>query len=147
MELRFQVYGRIAKPVAEVFDAVYDPGKLSGYFTTGGASGALDEGTTVKWDFADFPGAFPVRVKKVDRERLIVLEWNAGENDEPTEVRIEFEPLDDGGTIVRISEGTWPQTDGNLERSYGNCMGWTQMIACMKTYLEHGINLRDGYFK
>jgi hypothetical protein len=23
------------------------------------------EGTTVTWDFADFPGAFPVRVRKV----------------------------------------------------------------------------------
>ncbi len=62
MELRFQVHGRIAKPVSEVFDAVHDPDRLSGYFTTGGASGPLDEGTTVKWDFADFPGAFPVHV-------------------------------------------------------------------------------------
>ncbi len=76
-----------------------------------------------------------------------MLEWSAGENDEATEVRIEFEPLDDDSTMVRISEGTWPQTQGNLERSYGNCMGWTQMIASMKTYLEHGLNLRDGYFK
>ena len=147
MELRFQVHGRIAKPVSEVFDAVHDPEGLSGYFTTGGASGPLDEGMTVKWDFADFPGAFPVHVKKVERDRLIVLEWSAGENDEATEVRIEFEPLDDDSTIVRISEGTWPETQGNLERSYGNCMGWTQMIASMKTYLEHGLNLRDGYFK
>ena len=60
MELRFQVYGKIARPVAEVFDAVYNPDKLSGYFTTGGASGPLVEGATVTWDFADFPGAFPV---------------------------------------------------------------------------------------
>jgi uncharacterized protein YndB with AHSA1/START domain len=36
MELKFQVYAKIAKPVAEVFDAVYDPRKLSAYFTTGG---------------------------------------------------------------------------------------------------------------
>ena len=67
MELRFQVYGKIAKPVAEVFDAVYNPSKLSGYFTTGGASAPLVEGSTVTWDFADFPGAFPVEVRKVCR--------------------------------------------------------------------------------
>lgn len=73
MELKFQVYGKIAKPVAEVFDAVYNPDKLGGYFTTGGASGPLDEGTSVTWDFADFPGAFPVQVKKVEPGRLIVL--------------------------------------------------------------------------
>lgn len=147
MELRFQVHGRIAKPVDEVFDAVYDPKKLSGYFTTGGASGPLDEGSTVTWDFADFPGASPVHVRKVDRDRLIVLEWNGGPNDELTEVRLEFEPLDDGSTLVRISEGTWPDTQAGLDGSYGNCEGWTQMIACMKAYLEHGINLRAGFYK
>jgi hypothetical protein len=27
-----------------------------------------------------------------------------------------------------------------------DCMGWTQMITCMEVYMEHGINLRDGYF-
>src|SRR4051795_5732801 len=74
VELKFQVYAKIAKPVEEVFDAVYNPKKLSGYFTTGGASAPLDEGTTVTWDFADFPGAFPVQVRKVEHGRLIVLE-------------------------------------------------------------------------
>lgn len=55
MELKFDVYGKIAKPVAEVFDSVYNPKKLSGYFTTGGASAPLDPGTTVTWDFATSP--------------------------------------------------------------------------------------------
>lgn len=147
MELRFEVYGRIDRPVAEVFDAVYDPEKLSGYFTTGGASAPLDEGATVTWDFADFPGAFPVTVKTVERERSIVFEWPSEEGQGSTEVRIEFEPLNERATMVRISEGRWPETQDGLNRSYGNCMGWTQMIACMKTYLEHAIKLRDGYFK
>ena len=84
MELRFQVYGKIAKPVAEVFDAVYNPSKLSGYFTTGGASAPLVEGSTVTWDFADFPGAFPVQVRKVEQNRLIELEWKAGDGDYST---------------------------------------------------------------
>ena len=70
MELRFQVHGKIRKPVAEVFDAVVNPKKLSGYFTTGGSSGALVAGSTVSWDFADFPGAFPVHVREVVPERL-----------------------------------------------------------------------------
>lgn len=147
MELRFEVHGRIEKPVDEVFDAVYNPKKLSGYFTTGGASGPLDEGSTVEWDFADFPGAFPVYVTKVDPGRLIVLEWAAGANDERTEVRLEFERLEDKATMVRISEGTWPDTQENLDRSYGNCTGWAHMIAGMKVFLEHGLNLREGFYK
>ena len=50
MTLEFRVNGRIGKPIAEVFDAVVNPKKLSGYFTTiGGASAPLAEGTTVTW--------------------------------------------------------------------------------------------------
>jgi uncharacterized protein YndB with AHSA1/START domain len=146
MELRFQVYGKIAKPVAEVFDAVYNPSKLSGYFTTGGASAPLVEGSTVTWDFADFPGAFPVQVRKVERDRLIELEWKANDGDYTTRTRLEFEPLEGNATLVRISEGKWTETQRGLDASYGNCMGWTQMLCAMKLYVERGINLREYFF-
>jgi uncharacterized protein YndB with AHSA1/START domain len=146
MELRFQVYGKIARPVAEVFDAVCDPAKLSGYFTTGGASAPLVEGSTVTWDFADFPGAFPVQVRKVERDRLIELEWKAGDGDYTTTTRFEFEPLEGGATLVRISEGRWRESQQGLDASYGNCMGWTQMLCALKMYVERGINLRENFF-
>jgi uncharacterized protein YndB with AHSA1/START domain len=146
MELRFQVYGKIARPVAEVFDAVYNPTKLSGYFTTGGASAPLVEGSTVTWDFADFPGAFPVQVRKVERDRLIELEWKANDGDYTTRTRFEFEPLGGGATLVRISEGSWRETQEGLDASYGNCMGWTQMLCALKMYVERGVNLREFFF-
>jgi uncharacterized protein YndB with AHSA1/START domain len=142
MDLKFQVYAKVAKPIAEVFDAVYNPKKLSGYFTTGGSSGPLDEGTTVTWDFADFPGAFPVHVSKVERNRLIELEWKAAEGDYNTQVRMEFESLGRDATIVRISESGWQKTQKGLESSYGNCMGWSQMLCCLKVFAEQGTNLR-----
>jgi len=50
MELKFEVRTKIQKSISEVFNAVYNPDKLSGYFTSGGASAPLDEGTTVRWD-------------------------------------------------------------------------------------------------
>ena len=146
MELQFRVYGKIARPVAEVFDAVYNPTKLSGYFTTGGAGAPLVEGSTVTWDFADFPGAFPVQVRKVERDRLIELEWKAGDGDYTTRTRLEFEPLEGGATLVRISEGKWKENQRGLDASYGNCMGWTQMLCAMKLYVERGINLREYFF-
>ncbi|MCY1080224.1 SRPBCC family protein [Archangium lansingense] len=142
LDLKFQVFAKIAKPVAEVFDAVYNPKKLSGYFTTGGASGPLDEGTTVTWDFADFPGAFPVHVRKVERNRLIALEWKANDGDYNTHVRMEFESLGPDATLVRISESGWQKTPKGLEASYGNCMGWSQMLCCLKVFVEQGTNLR-----
>src|SRR5688572_11093244 len=146
MELRFQVHGKIAKPVADVFDAVYNPNKLSGYFTTAGASGPLVEGSTVTWDFADFPGAFPVHVRKVVPNQLIVLEWKAADGDYNTTVRLEFEPLDARSTLLRISESGWRENQQGLDSSYGNCMGWMQMLCCLKVYVEQGTNLRAFFF-
>ena len=140
MQLKFKVQAKIQKPVAEVFDAVYNPKKLSAYFTTGGASAPLDPGTTVTWDFADFPGAFPVHVKEVVPNRLIAFEWDK------QRVEMTFEPLSDNNTLLSISEGEWPETQKGLDQSYGNCHGWTQMSCALKAYVEHGINLREGFY-
>jgi uncharacterized protein YndB with AHSA1/START domain len=77
MELKFEVRTKIQKSISEVFDAVYNPDKLSSYFTTGGASAPLEEGTTVRWAFADNPGdeakSFPVEVETMVKNELIVL--------------------------------------------------------------------------
>jgi len=146
MELKFQVSAKISKPVQEVFDAVYDPKKLSGYFTTGGASGPLDEGSTVTWDFADFPGAFPVHVKQVIKNEKIVLEWQAHKRDYNTIAELTFEAIDEGATLVRISESGWKSEQADLDSSYMNCMGWSQMLCHLKTWIEHGINLREFFY-
>jgi uncharacterized protein YndB with AHSA1/START domain len=147
MDLKFKVQARIKKPVDEVFDAVQNPKKLSGYFTTGGASAPLLEGTTVTWSFHDFPGAFPVEVKKVVRNELIVFEWESNEGGYNTRVEMKFEPLDKKSTLVTISESGWRENQTGLDASYGNCHGWTQMLCALKTYVEHGINLREGFYK
>src|ERR1700712_823418 len=78
-ELTFTVSGRIARPIAEVYDAVADPEQLSHYFTTGGARGRLEDGAEVSWDFADFPGAFPVTVVEATPPTRIVIEWAGDE--------------------------------------------------------------------
>jgi uncharacterized protein YndB with AHSA1/START domain len=160
MELRFKVAARIAKPVEEVFEAVADPAQLSRYFTTGGAQGRLQTGSTVQWSFHGFPGAFPVDVVEVVPNRRIVLRWEANEGahsdgDErvmaqagyQTTVTMEFEPLDDGRTLVSIAEEGWRETESGLNASYGNCEGWTQMLCALKAWLEHGLNLRDGFYQ
>ena len=147
MELKFTVQIKIQKPIGEVFDGVYNPRHLSQYFTTAGASAPLEEGTTVMWEFADFPGAFPVRVKKVVKDKLITFEWDSGEGvDGATVVEMAFEPIDAGSTLVSITESGWPETEKGLQLSYGNCQGWAQMQACLKAYLEYGINLRKGAY-
>jgi uncharacterized protein YndB with AHSA1/START domain len=154
MELKFTVGGRIAKPVGEVFEAVVNPDHLSQFFTTGGAKGRIEPGAVVTWDFHDFPGAFPVRVVEVEKDKRIVLSWNAAENAAPagasgprTTVTMTFEPLEANRTLVRIAEHGWSDTPEGLKASYGNCEGWTGMICAMKMWLEHGLNLRQGFYK
>jgi uncharacterized protein YndB with AHSA1/START domain len=146
MELKFEVYAKIRKPIDEVFDAVYNPKKLSGYFTTGGASGVLDEGKEVKWDFHDFPGAFPVRIKQTIKNEKIVLEWANSEGNSNL-VEMSFESLDEHSTLVKIKESGWKdQTQKSLDASYGNCYGWMHMLCCLKVYLEYDKNLREYFF-
>ena len=151
MELKFEVAGRIARPVEEVFEAVVDPGTLSRYFTTGGAEGRIEPGATVSWNFHDFPGAFPVEVVEVEKNKRIVLRWEADENDPSakydTIVTMRFEALEDGRTLVSIAEEGWRETPAGLKASYGNCMGWSQMLCAMKAWVEYGINLREGMYK
>ncbi len=82
MGLRFTIQTKIQKPVSEVFDAVHNSKKLSGYFTTGGADGPLDEGKTVLWKFNDVGDKIvtaPVKVKKVVHNKLIRFSWEASE--------------------------------------------------------------------
>ena len=162
MELKFRVAARIAKPVHDVFAAVAHPAKLSNYFTTGGAKGRLETGATVTWDFHDFPGAFPVEVVEVVPDEKIVLKWSASEGEAPnlsdtgetiadagykTQVTMTFTPLEgDTRTLVEIREEGWRENQGALEASYGNCQGWSQMLAALKAWVEYGINLREGMY-
>ncbi|HEY8575043.1 MAG TPA: SRPBCC family protein [Devosia sp.] len=152
MAYEFTVGGRISRPVAEVFEAVVDPAQLSSYFTTGGAVGRLETGATVTWDFHDFPGAFPVRVVEVIPNQKIVLRWDASPDDDlagnyETTVTMTFEALEDDRTLVRIHEAGWRDNEAGQKASYGNCEGWTGMLCAMRVWLEHGINLRDGFYK
>ena len=150
MELKFKVLTRIQKPIDEVFDAVYNPTKLSGYFTNGGASAPLDEGSTVEWSFADTPGeeiTFPVKVVRSVKNKLIAFEWQSRSDGGDTRVEISFEADGPDATIVRITEEGWEETDADLNRSYMNCMGWSHMVSALKAYTEYGIDLRKGAYQ
>lgn len=160
MELKFTVQTKIQKPVAEVFDAVYDPKKLSAYFTSAGADGPLDEGKTVMWGFSDLGGEpvrFPVKVQKTVKGKLIRFTWAASEGiyDPKTGkmphpggydniVEMSFEASGKDETLLKITEGTWRSSEDGLVSSYQNCHGWTHMSLCLKAWIEHGINLRKG---
>ena len=149
MDPNYKVWMIVDRPVHEVFEAVADPKELSSYFTTGGASARLEAGKTVTWDFHDYPGAFPVHVKDVVPDERIMFEW---QGDEPgakrdISVTMTFTSVEDGRTKVEVAETGWSDSDAGVKASYGNCMGWSQMLAAMKAWKEYGINLREGAYK
>lgn len=150
-QLSFTVTGFINKTCTQVYEAIADPEQLSHYFTTGGAKGWLAVGNSVTWDFADFPGAFPVQVIDAEAPHRLVIQWGAEEaadDSAMTAVTFNFESVDDSTrTKVSITESSWRVTQAGAKAAFGNCMGWTGMLAAMKAWLEYGINLREGFYK
>ncbi len=149
MDPTFKVFIIVNRPRHQVFEAVADPKELSSYFTTGGASARLEQGQTVTWDFADFPGAFPVDVTEVVPGEKIVFTWKANEpdTDYQLQVTMRFSDVEEGRTKVEVEEAGWRSTDAARTASYGNCMGWAQMLAALKMWAEHRINLREGAYR
>lgn len=148
MNLEFPVKVKIQRTLPVVFDAVYNPSKLSQYFATAGVSAPLDEGTTVRMEFADFPGAFPVKVLQCKKDHLLVFEWQANDGahavDYNTTVTMKFWSDTPDHTEVEIVESGW--RDEHYRGAAGNGQGWMHFACCLKAFVEHGINLRKGFF-
>jgi uncharacterized protein YndB with AHSA1/START domain len=87
-----------------------------------------------------------VQVKKVVPNQLIVFEWPATDGGYNTRTEIKFEALNQSETLVTITESGWKETEAGLKSSYGNCMGWSQMLSALKAWTEYGINLRKGAY-
>lgn len=91
-DLQVSTFGYISRCPVQVYEAIADPRQLERYFATGGVSGRLETGSTVYWDFVDFPGAFPVQVVSATQAEHIELRW--GQANELRSVNFEFEPLE-----------------------------------------------------
>ena len=100
----------------------------------------------------------PPYTREVIRQDVVIMK-NQGENlrrwggeavtaaDGKTTTTFEFEPLDDGAhTLVTITESSWQVSPEGARGAFGNCEGWTGMLAALKMWVEHGISLRDGFY-
>jgi uncharacterized protein YndB with AHSA1/START domain len=146
-DLDFTVWAIMDAPPDRAYEAVADPAQLQQHFTMAGAKGRIETGATVTWEFADFPGPFPVDVVEADPPRRLVFDWGHPSGDGTNRVSFRFEPVDDNRCKVLVSETGWTADADGLKDAFGNCMGWTHMLAAMKAWLDHGIQLRPGMFK
>ncbi len=138
----------IDKPTDEVFDAIVDPSKMINYFISK-STGRLEEGKTVIWQFPEIDLEFPVHVKQIDPatasgDRYISFTWNDLESVE-TLVEISLEPKEHA-TLVIVKEKSRDNNEAGIKWLKENTEGWANFLACLKAYLEYGINLRYGAF-
>ena len=143
-ELQIQANIQIGKPINEVFDAIVDPGKMSKYFISE-STGRMEEGKTVEWKFPEFEEWAPVKVVQVTPNEYISCLWTGPEE---KELLVEFTLLEmpDKSTLVKITEGKMPNNEAGIKWLGRNSEGWANFLACLKAYLEYGINLRKGAF-
>ncbi|MFD2697467.1 hypothetical protein ACFSQ0_05650 [Mesonia sediminis] len=52
----------------------------------------------------------------------------------------------DGSTLVKVNENGKEFSEDNLKWALENSGGWANFLACLKAYLEYGIQLRKGAF-
>ena len=48
---------------------------------------------------------------------------------------------------MTINEAKFPMDHAGVKRALGQTAGWTYTLACLKAYLQFGINLRFGLNK
>lgn len=140
MRLESNATIQIQKPLEEVFEGIVNPAKMTKYFISE-SSGRLESGKEVNWKFPEFADKFPVTEIKIKADRSISFVW-----DPETVVNITLEKLPDNSTIVRVNENGKELNEDNLKWVLENTEGWANFLACMKAYLEHGIQLRKGAF-
>jgi uncharacterized protein YndB with AHSA1/START domain len=134
---------QIQKSVNEVFDAIVDPVKMSNYFISK-SSGRMEEGKKIIWRFPEFDMEFPVRIGKIEKNKYISFYWKVDGIELLTEMILTPKPND--STLVAITEKSRENDEAGIRWLIGNTEGWANFLACLKAYLEYGINLRKGAF-
>lgn len=127
----------ICRPITEVFEAFVNPQITTKFWFTK-SSGRLELGKKVRWDWEMFGVGDVLTVKEFEENKRILVEWD----NDPTTVEWRFEIREDGATLVKISNWGFPgNTDEVLSQAVDSKGGYTMVLAGLKAWLEHGIEL------
>lgn len=127
----------IRKPANEVFDAFIYPEQTRHFWFTK-ASGNLEKGATVVWEWEMYNVSAKVTVKNIVPNELISVDWG----DPATAIDFIFKPVTDDTTYVIIKNyGFHSEGEALLKELINTTGGFTTVLDGLKAYLEHGINL------
>lgn len=134
----------IRKPVADVFEAFVNPQITTKFWFTK-SSGRLEQGKKVRWDWEMFGVGDELTVKELEENRKILIEWES----DSSRVEWNFAAHGDNATLITISNSGFPFVgDEILAQALDAKGGYTIVLAGLKAWLEHGIELnliRDQY--
>jgi uncharacterized protein YndB with AHSA1/START domain len=129
----------IRRPVAEVFRAFVDPAVTSRFWFSRG-SGRLEPGRRVRWEWEMYGASTEVQVREIEENRRILVEWDLTS---PTLVEWTFEPRGGDATFVVVKNwGFHGDPDAVVARALDSAGGFSFVLAGLKAWLEHGIELR-----
>ncbi len=134
---------QILKKAPVVFESIVDPEKMSNYFISKG-SGRMEEGKRIIWRFPEFDMDFPIRVGKIEVDKYISYYWEV--DGKELLVEMILTPRNNDATVVTITEKSRENDEAGIKWLIGNTEGWANFLACLKAYLEYGVNLRKGAF-
>lgn len=130
----------IRRPAQEVFEAFVDPAITTKFWFTR-STGRLVPGADVQWEWEMYNVSADVRVKEVQQNSRLVLEWG-GEETGFTTVGWRFFPQKDDTTFVTIAESGFSGDGDQIVASAINSMGgFSFLLAAAKAHLEHNIIL------
>jgi uncharacterized protein YndB with AHSA1/START domain len=129
----------IRKPVEPVFEAIVNP-EITTKFWFSKGSGRLETGKAVTWEWESHDVSIEVTPKVVEPNKRVVIEWPGYSG--PTTVQWTFQSIPDGTTFVRVQESGWTGDADQLMRYVADStQGFTLLLAGLKAWLEHGIQL------
>ena len=134
----------IQKPAMEIFEAITDPAQMSHYFISQ-STGIMEESKQLVWNFPEFDIDVPVRVGKIVQNQYVSFYW-MGDNQHELLVEISLTSRGNNSTVVTVTEKGMNNDEAGINWLKGNTEGWANFLACLKAYLEYGINLRKGAF-
>ena len=130
----------IRRPVKDVFEAFVDPSVTSRFWFSKG-SGRLETGKRVVWHWDMYGVSTNVEVKAIEPNRRILIEWNGPDN--PSSVEWTFEPQGTERTFVMIRNwGFGGDAAKRVAEAIESTGGFSFVLAGLKAYLEHGIDLK-----
>lgn len=129
----------IRKPISAVFQAFINPEITTKFWFTKG-SGKLEEGQSIDWVWEMYGNhTVTVKVLSIKTNESIVIQWG---EDEKAIAEWEFNDLGENKTFVTITyNGIQGRTDEMCAQIRDTTEGFTLVLAGLKAYLEHNIQL------